>query len=294
MVVKKSSSGDGVVRTPASLTTAKPFLKWAGGKQQLLAQYEPFFPPNFRRYIEPFVGGGAVFSHLWNTCRLPQQVFLFDNNQELINTYRVVRDSLDKLIDLLAAHKTYHGREYYYRVRSLDRQSVALTEVERAARTIYLNKTCYNGLYRVNRRGQFNVPLGRYKNPGIFDEKILSAVSFALQNVHLEVRDFQTIVDVAEAGDFIYFDPPYDPTSKTANFTSYTAGSFRDDDQRNLANVFARLSQMGCLCMLSNSDTPFVRDLYRGFRIEVVQAKRSINADVNGRGGVKEVVVLNC
>jgi DNA adenine methylase len=274
-------------------TKAKPFLKWAGGKQQLLTQFENYFPQEFNRYIEPFVGGGAVFFHLANTGKLPDQVYLFDNNKELINTYTVVRDKLDDLIKVLARHKAEHCKEYYYRIRALDRKDVVLSDVEQAARTIYLNKTCYNGLYRVNRKGQFNVPLGSYTNPGIFDESMLKAASRALTKVALETRDFRTVVDFAQAGDFLYFDPPYDPVSKTASFTSYTAGSFRDEDQRNLAEVFSKLSDKGCLCMLSNSDTPFIRDLYREFRIETVYANRAINSDANGRGRIKEVVVLN-
>jgi DNA adenine methylase len=274
------------------LQDAKPFLKWAGGKQQLLAQYEAYFPTDFRRYFEPFVGGGAVFFYLWNAERL-DQVFLFDNNEELINTYQVVRHKLDELVDVLAVHKEKHDREYYYKIRSLDRQDVVLSDVERAARTLYLNKTCYNGLYRVNSKGQFNVPMGSYKNPRILHEHTLRAASAALQNACVEVRDFRTVVDLAQARDFFYFDPPYDPVSKTASFTGYTAGSFRDEDQRALADVFARLAEKDCLCMLSNSHTPFILHLYQDFRIETVQANRAINSDAGGRGSVQEVVVLN-
>lgn len=272
---------------------AKPFLKWAGGKQRLLAQYEEFFPDRPARYFEPFVGGGAVFFHFWNTGRLPENVYLFDNNRELINAYRVVRDDLEALLDLLAIHKEYHGKEYYYRIRKLDRQDVELSDVERAARTIYLNKTCYNGLYRVNQKGQFNVPIGRYKNPRIRDEESLRAAGAALQGVHVEARDFRSVVEPAQAGDFFYFDPPYDPLSKTANFTSYTAGDFDDEDQRDLARVFTQLTEKGCLCMLSNSCTAFIRRLYEDFRIETVSASRAISSDPNGRGSVQEVVVLN-
>jgi DNA adenine methylase len=272
---------------------AKPFVKWAGGKQRLLAQYEAFFPDHPARYFEPFVGGGAVFFHFWNTGRLPEGVYLFDNNRELINAYRVVRDDVDALLELLSEHKEQHSKAYYYHIRKLDRQDVELSDVERAARTIYLNKTCYNGLYRVNQKGQFNVPIGRYKNPRIRDEETLRAASAALQGVHVEARDFRTVVELAQAGDFFYFDPPYDPLSKTANFTSYTAGDFDDDDQRDLARVFTRLTEKGCLCMLSNSYTEFIRDLYKEFTIKTVSASRAISSDPNGRGSVQEVVVLN-
>ena len=272
---------------------AKPFLKWAGGKQQLLTQYEPYFPTNICRYFEPFVGSGAVFFHLWNTGRLPSTACLFDNNEELVNTHIVVRDRLDELIQALAVHKERHCREYYYEVRKLDRQNISQSNVERAARTIYLNKTCYNGLYRVNRKGQFNVPMGSYKNPRILDGDLLRAASVALQGICIEVRDFRSIVEFAQAGDFFYFDPPYDPLSKTASFTGYTAGNFQDQDQRDLADTFTRLAAKSCLCMLSNSHTSFVLELYRHFKIEIVQAKRAINSDANGRGTVEEVVVVN-
>lgn len=271
----------------------KPFLKWAGGKQQLLAQYEAYLPKDFGRYFEPFVGGGAVFFHFRNTGRLVGEAFLFDNNEELVNTYRAVRDQVDELIAILAIHKEKHNREYYYEIRGLDRQDVDLSDVERAARTVYLNKTCYNGLYRVNSKGQFNVPMGSYKNPRILNEDVLRAASAALQGVCIEARDFRTVIDFAQDGDFFYFDPPYDPVSKTASFTGYTAGSFRDKDQRDLADFYARLSEKGCLCMLSNSHTPLILQLYRRFRIETVQANRAINSDAEGRGSIQEVVVLN-
>jgi DNA adenine methylase len=272
---------------------ARPFLKWAGGKQRLLAQYEPHFPADLGRYWEPFVGSGAVFFHLWNTGRLEGNALLSDDNEELVNTYRVVRDEVEGLITLLSIHKERHCRAYYYQIRLLDRQDVVLSDLERAARTIYLNRTCYNGLYRVNRKGQFNVPMGRYKDPRIVRPDVLRAASAALQGINVEVRDFRTIVDLAQEGDFAYFDPPYDPVSDTANFTSYTAGSFREQDQRDLAAAFRQLSAKGCRCMLSNSHTPWVLELYRGFRIEVVQATRAINSDAAGRGRIAEVLVLN-
>ena len=277
----------------APSTAPRPFLKWAGGKQRLLQQYEAFFPAGFQRYLEPFVGGGAVFFRLWSTGRLPGIASLFDHNPALINTYRVVRDKLDQLLELLAVHNEKHSPDYYYQVRALDRKDLALGDVARAARTLYLNKTCYNGLYRVNRKGQFNVPLGRYENPRILDAGNLRAASAALQGVQIEVRGFRSLVDLGQASDFFYFDPPYDPVSKTANFTSYTAGSFRDQDQRDLAQVFTQLSDKGCLCMLSNSDTPFVRELYQGFHIERVRANRTISRNAKRRGAIHEVVVLN-
>jgi DNA adenine methylase len=272
---------------------AKPFLKWAGGKQQLLQQFESLFPTDFERYIEPFIGGGAVYFHLWNTQRVDGEALLFDINPELVNTYQIVRDKPEYLIEMLRTHKHGHSRDYYYNVRNLDRNAKQLNDIERAARILYLNKTCFNGLFRVNSKGQFNVPIGSYKNPRILDEELLRAASLALQQAVVEVRDFRSIVDLAQAGDFFYFDPPYDPVSKTASFTSYTSDSFGDDDQSELADVFQRLTDKGCLCMLSNSHTELVLDLYRRFRIEIVTANRAINSDPQKRGGILEVVVLN-
>lgn len=274
----------------------RPLLKWAGGKRRLLAQYAAYFPtatPVGARYIEPFVGGGAVFFYLAREGRLPAAVFLSDYNAELINAYTVVRDELPALLPLLAEHKACHSQEYYYQIRVLDRQALTLSPVERAARLLYLNKTCFNGLYRVNRKGQFNVPFGRYKNPTIYDPVHLTAVSAVLQNVQLDARDFRSLANWAQPGDFIYFDPPYDPVSKTASFTSYTAGSFGDDDQRDLADLFAQLTRRGCRCMLSNSHTPFILDLYQDFYSVTVQAGRAINAKATGRGLVNEVLVWN-
>jgi len=268
-------------------------MKWVGGKQQLLNQFEAFLPPTFRRYFEPFMGGGAVFFHLWNTSKLPAEASLFDNNTELVNAYLVTRDKLDELIEKLAVHKEKHSKKYYYEIRRLDRENKVLSDVERAARTIYLNRTCYNGLYRVNSKGEFNVPMGSYINPQILNEDVLRTASGCLKGVNVELRDFRSIVDFAHAGDFFYFDPPYDPLSKTASFTSYTHNSFGRKDQQELAEVFARLAEKGAFVMLSNSDTPFVRGLYGKFRIETVRARRAVNSDANGRGCVEEVVVLN-
>lgn len=273
---------------------AKPFLKWAGGKQQLLKQFEPYLPHQFARYVEPFLGGGALFFHLWNTQRLPEQVCLFDTNRELVNVYNVVRDQLEPLIEQLLVHQSNHSHDYYYAIRSLDRRiEHTLNPLEAAARTIYLNKTCYNGLYRVNSKGQFNVPVGSYKNPTVLQEETLRQASAALQSAQIESRDFRTLPHIAAPGDFIYFDPPYDPVSKTSSFTSYTAGSFTDQDQRDLADVYGALTQMGCICMLSNSHTPFICTLYQNYRVETVQASRAINSNASGRGAITEVLVLN-
>ena len=272
----------------------KPFLKWAGGKQKLLAQFKPFFPQSFRHYFEPFLGGGAVFFYLRRTGRISNSVYLFDNLEELVNAYRVVRDSVRQLLECLAVHRRLHSRDYYYEIRNLDRQTERqLSLVQQAARTIYLNKTCYNGLYRVNKTGQFNVPIGTYVKPGILQQETLLAASHALQGVALESRDFRKAGDSADKGDFIYFDPPYDPLSQTSNFTSYTRRDFRRRDQCDLAERFRHFSERGCFCMLSNSHTPFILELYKDFRIETVSARRVINSKTDRRELLKEVVILN-
>ncbi len=272
---------------------ARPFLKWAGGKQQLLAQFEPLFPGQMNRYFEPFVGSGAVFFYLWSTKRVGAGVQLSDNNPELINVYQVVRDGVDELIAHLYEHQARHSREHYYAVRGQDRNGATLSQVERAARFIYLNRTCYNGLYRVNSRGHFNTPMGSYKNPRVVFADELKAASAALASVNLAVQPFDRMVEIAARGDFVYFDPPYDPLSKTASFTSYTADHFADREQERLAAVFRQLSERGCRCMLSNSYTPFILELYRDFRIDLVQANRAVNSVASRRGPINEVVVRN-
>ena len=275
---------------------AQPFLKWAGGKGQLLDQYAPYFPASdLRAYFEPFVGSGAVFFHLRGRAQQFTHYHLSDSNAELINCYCAVRDHVDALIARLAAHRDGHSREYYYRVRGCDRDPAwgQTPAAERAARMIYLNKTCYNGLWRVNRKGYFNVPIGRYKNPDILREERLRAASCVLQGVTLAPRPFEAVCDHARPGDFVYFDPPYVPLSTTSNFTSYSADSFGADEQRRLAQAFAALDRQGCRVMLSNSDTDLVHELYRSFRIEKVAARRLINSKGSRRGMVPEVVVLN-
>lgn len=274
---------------------AQPFLKWAGGKGQLLAQYEAFFPTTpGGTYFEPFVGSGAVFFHL-QPRGLFERYVLSDSNAELVNLFRIVRDQPDALLEHLRQHAERHSAEYYYAVRACDRSPdwSATPAPERAARMLYLNRTCYNGLWRVNSRGHFNVPLGRYRNPDIYRPERIRAASQALQAAEIEVRRFDAVLDHAQAGDFVYFDPPYVPVSDTANFTSYEVEVFGETEQRRLAEVFAVLAARGCRVMLSNSDTPLVHDLYAGFRIERVLARRAINSKAGRRGPVYEVVVLS-
>lgn len=272
---------------------ARPFLKWAGGKQHLLRQLTPLLPQSFSAYAEPFVGSGALFFHMRGEGRLRARITLSDNNADLINAYRVVRDNVEALIEFLAEHRLHHSREHYYATRALDRNGHDLNEIELAARMIYLNRTCYNGLYRVNQQGQFNVPMGSYQNPTILQEKKLRAASAALKGVELVAGDYLSLLERREPGDLVYFDPPYQPLSRTSSFTSYTATAFSEDDQRRLATVYRELSERGVLCMLSNSNTPLIRELYADFRIELVRARRMINSQADGRGAIDEVVILN-
>lgn len=263
----------------------KPPVKWAGGKAQLIPQFEPLFPKKeYNLYIEPFVGGGAVFFHL-----LPRRAILIDSNEELINFYLVVRDNLEELLRDLRKHK--NTREYYYSVRALDPQE--LSPVERASRFLYLNKTAYNGLWRVNSQGKHNVPFGRYKNPKIVDEPNLRSVAEALRHAQIICDDFSRVLEFARPGTFVYLDPPYYPLSDTANFTGYTSDAFGPEDQKRLAAVFRELDRSGCLVMLSNSDTPFIRELYSGYDIQVVYARRAINCRPDRRGPITELVVRN-
>ena len=263
---------------------ARPFLKWAGGKRQLLEAYEPHFPVKYNVYIEPFLGGGAVFFHL-----APRAAVLSDANRDLIDTYRAVKNHVARLISDLTNHR--NEEEHYYSVRSTDPDE--LTKVERAARFIFLNRTCFNGLYRVNRQGHFNVPFGSYIRPKIVDETNLRAASRALRGTALKCGDFEQSMKLALRGDFIYLDPPYDPITSTASFTSYHHQPFGEDEQMRLANAYRRSDQRGCLLMLSNSDTPLVRKLYKGYSLIPFKARRAINSKPNGRGPVNEVLITN-
>jgi DNA adenine methylase len=263
---------------------ATPFIKWAGGKNQLLSQYAALFPGDYHRYFEPFVGGGAVFYYL-----NPDISFLADINAELINAFEVVRDSVDELI--LSLEKHINQSNYYYRIREQD--PGILSKIERASRFIYLNKTCYNGLYRVNKAGIFNVPFGKYKNPNYVDITNLRAVSSRLQHTSLSVGNFEQTTKQASAGDFVYLDPPYDPLSETSKFTNYAENGFKNVDQLKLYNHFTKLHKKGCLLMLSNSDTKFIRELYSNYYIQDVDAKRMINCKSDKRGNIKELVIRN-
>jgi DNA adenine methylase len=272
--------------------TPHPFLKWAGGKGQLLTEILPRIERAgaFGRYHEPFVGGGAVFFGLARAGRLGgADARLSDNNAGLIETYQAVRNDVERLIALLKMHRVRHGKEYYYAVRA----AVPDDPTERAARIIYLNRTCFNGLYRENSKGEFNVPIGSYTAPRICDENNLRAVADILKTAHVEQRHFATVLDLAAPGDFVYFDPPYHPVSKTASFTAYDKGGFGEDDQRELAAVFGELTRRGIKALLSNSMTDLVRDLYGKYEIECVHATRAVNSRADRRGAVEEALVRN-
>lgn len=275
------------VRRPSAAPA--PIVKWAGGKTRILEQLMGRRPVEYRRYYEPFLGGGAFFFRL-----APMHAVLGDLNEDLMNVYRCVAWNVEALIKRLEAHRQNHGHDYYYTVRERfnDRRNCRST-VERAAAFVYLNKTCYNGLYRVNKRGLFNVPIGRYADPKICAPAALRAASKVLQRTDLRTGSYTDHVADAGPGDFVYFDPPYDPVTKTASFTSYTARDFGDQDQHDLARVIGDLTDRGVFVMLSNSDTPFIRDLYRGFRIERVRAPRAINSRGDSRGPANELVITN-
>ena len=268
------------------LRPSRPIIKWAGGKGALLKQIAPFFPEStdYQRYFEPFLGGAAVFFHLQ-----PPQSYLFDLNADLVELYTMVRDDVEGVIDALTPH--HNARDYFDEVRVQD--TATLSGLERAARFIFLNRTCYNGLYRVNSKGQFNVPFGRHINPTICDAKGLRAASRALENAQLNVADFETSLADCRAGDFIYFDPPYAPLSATSSFISYTKDGFDANDQRRLAELYRELDRRGCLLMLSNSSAPLVYELYQGFSLHKIAARRAINSKASGRGTVLELLVTN-
>ncbi|WP_129626080.1 DNA adenine methylase [Candidatus Oscillochloris fontis] len=280
---------------------ARPFLKWVGGKGQLLPELLRRTPPAFGRYHEPFVGGGAFFFSLWNQQRLRQGAVLSDMNHDLIACYYTVRDQVDDLIAMLQVHRAHaHDRDYFYDLRSWDREPdfEQRTAVEKAARVIFLNRTCYNGLYRLNQKGKFNTPFGYYKKPLIVDEENMREVSRALQDVELRQGDFADVLDHAEAGDFVYFDPPYVPLSPTASFTHYTRRGFGEAEQHRLVEVLGELAARGCYVMLSNSSTDLTRQLYHpntipGLCAQTVRASRKINCDGTKRGFVDELIACN-
>lgn len=267
---------------------AKPFVKWVGGKRSLLPELMRRVPTEFNNYYEPFVGGGALFFALNNDAAIRGGVFLSDINADLIKTYQVIQRDPEPLVIKLREHAARHCKDFYYDIRGQHHLDDC---VEIAARFIYLNKTCFNGLWRVNSRGEFNVPMGSYTNPAICQPEVLRACHVALRHVDVRLRDFRKL-DAAE-GDFVYFDPPYQPLNATSSFTSYAKGSFGEREQTALRDLCLELHQQGARVMVSNSDTEFIRGLYSNavFRFHEVRAPRMVNCKAHARGAVSELII---
>ena len=268
-----------------------PVVKWVGGKRQLLDDITPLLPKRITSYCEPFVGGGAVFLSIQ-----PSKAIVNDLNSDLILVYETIRDDVEALIADLKKHE--NTPEYFYAIRNLDRDQEAFkafSKIERASRLLYLNKTCFNGLYRVNSFGQFNSPFGHYKRPNIVNEDILRAVSnyFCANNITFCNEDFALTLSKVTKGGFVYLDPPYDPVSQTAHFTQYNKGGFNRDEQIRLKECCDALNQRGVKFMLSNSATEFIKELYQEYNISIVKAKRYINSNAKKRGSIDEVIVTN-
>lgn len=266
-------------------------MKWAGGKRQLLPEIEKYIPENYGTYYEPFVGAGALFLHIQ-----PEHAVINDFNSQLIMTYQVIKDDVDSLIPLLADHKKNNGKEYFYKIREQDREASFKTTIPtiKAARMIYLNKTCFNGLYRVNSSGYYNVPYAGNKNPAILEEELLRNLSKYLNENKVDIynKDFESVMKLAKSGDFVYLDPPYHSENNT-NFTGYQAGGFDENEQLRLRDAFKTLQDKGVMALLSNADTEFIREIYKDFTIETVLARRSINSNGKKRGVVNEVLIRN-
>lgn len=275
-----------------------PVLKWVGGKRQILDEIKKYIPGNFGTYHEPFLGGGAVLFGL-----RPARAVVNDINPELMNVYAVIKDDVEGLIKSLKEHERAYREhrkpsEYFYSIRELDRDKAvynALAPLQKASRILFLNKTCFNGLFRVNRAGQFNTPFGKYKRPNIVNGKMLRAVSgyFNGADISFSCGDFEAVLEAATGEDFVYLDPPYDPLSDTSSFTGYDRGGFDAEEQARLSRVCRRLDERGVKFLLSNSATELIRELYRGFRMETVKARRAVNARGDGRGDVDEVLIRN-
>ncbi|ADG94634.1 DNA adenine methylase [Arcobacter nitrofigilis DSM 7299] len=274
----------------------QPFVKWVGGKRGLLSQIFEHIDTKFNNYFEPFVGGGALFFELYNRGLLyDKEIYLFDINAELINTYNIVKNNPYELIEQLKEFKDKHSKEFYYEIRAWDREESFFerTNIERAARFIYLNKTCFNGLYRVNRKNQHNVPIGNYKNPNICDEKVILNSSKALQNAHILNVSYKNVLEYAKKDDLVYFDPPYYPLNDTSSFTSYSEFEFLKKEQEELKEVYDKLVHMNCQVLHSNSDTEYIKNLYKEYQINEILANRFINSKSNGRGKISEVLIKN-
>lgn len=278
--------------TQRSRSTLQPFTKWTGGKRQLLPIIKSLMPDNYNNYFEPFVGGGALFFDL-----SPNKAVINDFNNELINCYQQIKKYPQKLIELLAKHQENNSKEYYLKLRSADRDNRIdkMTNVERAARIMYMLRVDFNGLYRVNSKNQFNVPYGRYKNPKIVDSDLILSISQYLNsnNIRILTGDFEKAIQDVAVGDFVYFDPPYIPLSETSAFTSYTHEDFTYEDQVRLRDCFKKLDEKGAFLMLSNSSSPLVEELYKDFNIHKVEVTRTNGAKTSSRGRISEIIVTN-
>lgn len=272
--------------------TIKPFTKWTGGKRKLLPNLIELMPKTYNNYFEPFIGGGALFFEL-----APHHAVINDFNGELINAYKQVRDNPRRLIKLLSVHQEKNSKEYYLDIRTADRDGriEKMTDIERAARILYMLRVDFNGLYRVNAKNQFNVPYGRYKNPKIIDAELIYEVSQFLTENDIQIMqgDFEVAVENAVEGDLVYFDPPYIPLNETSSFTSYTHEGFSFDDQVRLRETVRRLTERGVSVMVSNSSSPLAEELYQEFNIHYVEASRTNGAKSSSRGKIREIIVTN-
>ncbi|PTD31238.1 DNA adenine methylase [Mycoplasma leachii] len=269
-----------------------PILKWVGGKRQLLNEIIPLIPEKINTYVEPFLGGGAVLFFVQ-----PKKAIVNDLNKELINVYNTIKNNPKELISKLRELKSLNSEKYFYDLRSLDRNNDfhQLDNVFRAARIIYLNKTCYNGLFRVNKAGQFNTPYGRYKKPNIFDLNNILEMSryFNDNNIQIINKSYEEVLKNLKKGDFVYLDPPYMPLSSSSSFTGYTQSGFDENQQIKLKQICDALNKKGVKFLLSNSDHPFIKDLYKNYTITIIKAKRVINSKSDKRGEINEILVRN-
>jgi len=277
------------------ISSPKPFVKWAGGKRQLIPQIEKHLPEKFSSYFEPFLGGGALLFHLLSENK-NLKGYVSDLNSDLILAYVTIRDNLSSLLKSLQKHSDNYfsdSKSYYYSVRETNPKS----QIEKVSRLLFMNRTCFNGLYRVNSKGKFNVPLGRYSNPNIVQEENLRSVNQFLNHnkIIIKCQDFSSTVEKVKKGDFVYFDPPYQPVSKTANFTSYTNVNFGLNDLKRLAKVSNQLTKKGVNVLLSNSSSKQVRELFssKDWKIFEIEANRAINSDSNKRTGHSELLIKN-
>ncbi|WP_455539449.1 DNA adenine methylase [Terrisporobacter sp.] len=277
----------------STMVLPQPVLKWAGGKRQLLDIICPLIPHNIECYYEPFIGGGAVFLKL-----APKKAVINDYNSDLINVYKMIKDKPSELLLELKKHEINHSEDYYYYIRSKDRCTNTydrLTDLEKAARMMYLNKTCYNGLFRVNRKGEFNTPIGRYKNPNIANETLINALSGYLNNNNIKILngDYKDALKYIEPNSFVYLDPPYEPLSKTSSFTEYTDKGFNFENQKELKVICDELTKQGIKFLQSNSDNEKIRELYKDYNIKTIEAKRFINSNAHNRVNSTELLIYN-